>query len=257
MDCFEAVHFFLFALASGPATTPHDSVKLVAPVGAISDASTVSGLIERVHSQIGQRDRLHIRFGVGRDAVSCEVEVAGREDTTLSILNVHVMNSREVADVTSQHYIALVFDGSCLSRVSNSEVTLTFGRTERHEENVGALIGEVAGQFRKFAVVANENTDGAAVGGDHIEVVSAFDIPPVLFIRRGMYLLLSIHRAVSQTDIADVVDIAVGHFGRMASGNDVDVVLDGELLEKVAYAVGVIGQMIDSLIGRDLFIVDG
>jgi len=114
---------------------------------------------------------------------------------------VHVLDIGQVAHDTGHDDIALVFDCAGLAAIAHAQVSAALVRAERYEEEECALIDEVTGLFREFAIIADHHTDRAAIGLDHGVAFAALNIPPAPLGRRGVKLLLCVNRPVAQEDI--------------------------------------------------------
>src|SRR5690606_32377788 len=189
------------------------------------------------------------------DAVAGEGEVTGRQDAALGVLNVHVGDVGQVADVAAHHHEALVLDRARRAAVADAHVALAAVGAERHEDDPRAFVDQAAGQLGEFAVVADQHADRAAVGLDHVKRVAALDVPPVRLVRRGVDLLLLVDRAVAQADVSDVVDVAVVHTRRVRAADDVDVELERHLRERGADARGEPAQRFDGFDRRKLLLL--
>ena len=62
----------------------------------------------------------------------------------------------QVADVASQRDVELILNRSSVRAVADSQVALARVGAERHEQNLGAQIGQVTGRLRKLHVIANQ-----------------------------------------------------------------------------------------------------
>src|SRR5699024_8778920 len=92
------------------------------------------------------------------------------------------------------------------------------------------------------------------VGGNHGRVFAAGDVPHVALAGRRVQLFALVDRAVAQADVADVVDVAVGLFGRMRTADDVDVVVHRQAREQLLDLGRVFAELADGVEGRQLVV---
>ena len=97
-------------LAVADALVPLDPVEIEAAVGEVLHRALCACPAEIGEIDVADRQSLDIFGGLGRDPVPREGEVARSEDTGLGVLNVHVGDVRQVADIAAHHDEALVLD---------------------------------------------------------------------------------------------------------------------------------------------------
>ena len=106
---------------------------------------------QRIDREIGDRHHLDIRRGVGGDAVAGERKVARGEHAALRILDVDVLDIRQVADIAGHGDVALVLDRARLRAIAHAQIALPLVGHERHEQKMHALVDQMAGEFGKLA----------------------------------------------------------------------------------------------------------
>src|SRR3546814_6255705 len=73
--------------------------------------------------------------------------------------------------------VALIFDGAGLTAIAHPKIATPLVRAEGNEQKHCSLIDEVAGQLRELGIIANHDSDRAAVGGNRIGAISALAVP--------------------------------------------------------------------------------
>ena len=217
----------------------------MAAVVEVLHRAVVAGHGQVVEAQVGEGHLLDVRRGVGGDAVARERKITGRQDAALRVLDVEVVDARQVAHVARQHDVALVLDRARLRAVAHAQIALAGVGAERHEQDHRALVDEVPAEFGELAVVADHDPDRPAVGHDRLRAVAAADAPPGALVGRGVQLVAGVQRAVAQRDVADVAHLAIvvvtGARG-MRAADDVDVVAHRKFAQQLREALGVAGQ---------------
>ena len=100
-------------------------------------------------------------------------------------------------------------------------------------------------QLGKLRVVANQDTNGAAIGFNGSDTAATGDIPPIGFVRRGVNLGLREHLSVSQEDIGNIANPAVLFLDRRGATDNVDVVPQGQIAHQVAERFGIFRHRFD------------
>src|SRR3546814_6036528 len=67
--------------------------------------------------------------------------------------------------------VALIFDGAGLTAIAHPKIATPLVRAEGNEQKHCSLIDEVAGQLRELGIIANHDSDRAAVGGNRIGAI--------------------------------------------------------------------------------------
>src|SRR3546814_1705243 len=81
------------------ALAPVDPVKIEAAVGEVAHGPFGSGPGEVGKVHVGDGQSLDILACLRRDAVARKGKVAGRQDARLGILNVHILDAGQIADI--------------------------------------------------------------------------------------------------------------------------------------------------------------
>ena len=115
-------------------------IKILAAIAKISYSTIGMKLVQKVQINIRNENHLGIRCCLRTLAVVREGEVARSEYGTLGILDIHVVNTRQVAHTTRNGYIALILDGTRLGTNSYSGVSILRIGHERNEENLHAIL---------------------------------------------------------------------------------------------------------------------
>jgi hypothetical protein len=147
---------------------------------------------------------------------------------------------------------ALVLDRAGLAAIADPHIALAVVGAEGDEENSRALVGKPPRKLGIFAVVADQDSDRAAVGLDRVDRIAALDVPPIALVGGRMDFLLLVDRSVAKADEGDVLDVAVVGRGGVRSADDVDVVLHRHVGERFADFRSVGGQLLDRLERRQL-----
>src|SRR3546814_11718635 len=116
--------------------------------------------------------------------------------------------------------VALIFDGAGLTAIAHPKIATPLVRAEGNEQKHCSLIDEVAGQLRELGIIANHDSDRAAVGGNRIGAISALDVPPAPLRGSRMQLVLREHGAIAQENIAVVAMTILPDLQRIRPSND-------------------------------------
>ena len=217
------------------------------PVAQVAHAPVGMQFVEQVEIHVGDENHLGIRRRLGAFSVGWEGEVAGREDSGLGILDVHVVHAGQVSDAAGDDYEAFVLDGACLGTDADAGVAVLRVGQEGDEEDLHPLVGHEAGEFGELDVVANQDTDFGAVCLERLHHLASAEAPTLDLVRRNVDFLVHLVRPVAAAKEADVVERAVVLQVRHTSGDDVDVIADSEVEEAVAHFLGVLSQAADRL----------
>src|SRR3546814_11542050 len=79
----------------------------------------------------------------------------------------------QIADHARGNDVALIFDGAGLTAIAHPKIATPLVRAEGNEQKHCSLIDEVAGQPRALGIIANHDSDRAAVGGNRIGAIIA------------------------------------------------------------------------------------
>src|SRR3546814_567045 len=113
-------------------------------------------------------------------------------------LPVYILDIGQIADHARGNDVALIFDGAGLTAIAHPKIATPLVRAEGNEQKHCSLIDEVAGQLRELGIIANHDSDRAAVGGNRIGAISALDVPPAPLRGSRMQLVLRVHGAIAQ-----------------------------------------------------------
>ena len=91
----------------------------MAPVAQVSYRAVVSGNAQGIGPEVGDCHGFHIGSSVGRYTIAGKRKIARCEYTALRILDIHVGDIGQVADITRHHDIDLVFHRAGLATVSH------------------------------------------------------------------------------------------------------------------------------------------
>src|SRR3546814_4686365 len=83
-----------------------------------------------------------------------------------------------MADHARGNDIALIFDGAGLTAIAHPKIAPPLVRAEGNEQKHCPLIDKMARQLRELGIIANHDSDRAAVGENRIGAISALDVPP-------------------------------------------------------------------------------
>ena len=139
-------------------------VQIEPPVGEVSHGSLSTSPREIGKVDVGDRQRLDVLTRLGGDAVACKGKVARRQNARLRILNIHVVDAGQIADVARQHHEALVLDRASLRAVADAHVSLSVVGTKRDKDDASSLVYQSPCQFRELAVITNQHADRTNVG---------------------------------------------------------------------------------------------
>ena len=130
---------------------PVDLVEIEAAVGEVAHRAFGARPGEIGEVDVADRQRLDILARLGGDAVAREGEVARRQDAALRILDVHILDLGQIADIARHHDEALVLDRARLAAIAHAQIALPAVGAERHEQDARALVDQPAGEFGEFA----------------------------------------------------------------------------------------------------------
>ncbi len=155
--------------------------------------------------QFLQLEQIHIHdqhdFGVGGgfglDCVGRKLEVGRREHRRLRVVDVHVLDAGQVAHAARNGYVTLVFDGPRHRAVADAHVAVLCVGQEGNKKDFHALPGQKSAQFGEFDIVANDDTDFAAVGVEDPHLITAHHAVVAHFIGRDVNLAEFLARAIA------------------------------------------------------------
>src|SRR3546814_8548173 len=75
-----------------------------------------------------------------RDAVARKGKVAGRQDARLGILNVHILDAGQIADIARHHDEALVLHRAGLGAIAHAHIALALVGAAGNEDDARALV---------------------------------------------------------------------------------------------------------------------
>src|SRR5690606_37481915 len=105
----------------GGRVLPVDAVEIEAPIAQVLNRAALAAGEEIREAQIGNRDRLGVRRSVGGDAVTCKGKIRRGQYRAFGIVNVHILNVRQIADDARGDDIALVLDGARVTAISHAK----------------------------------------------------------------------------------------------------------------------------------------
>ena len=211
-------------------------------------------LRKQVEVDVRHQNHFRVRRSFGSCSVSWEREVARGEHARLSILDVHIVDTGQVADASGDGNEALVLDGAGMGADADAGIGVLRVGEERNEKYLHTVVGHQAGQFREFHIVADEHADFCAVGVECLYAASAAETPTFDFVGSDMDFFIHLIGTVAAAEEAHVVEASVFLDERHTAGDDVDVVADGKFDEPFAYFVGVLCQSANGV--RFAFIVE-
>ena len=165
-------------------------IEVGATVTQVADATVGVELRQLVEVDIGNENHLRVGSCLGTASVVRELEVAWREHSRLSVLDVHVLNLRQVADTARNGNVTFVFDGPCLGADTHAVVCVLCICIERDEQYLHSLVCHKTRQFREFYVIAYQNANASAVGVECLDLRTLAETPELLLIRCDVNLLI-------------------------------------------------------------------
>ena len=130
-------------------------VEVFATVAQIAHAAIGMQLVEQRQVTVGHQYLLRARRGHGSLTVGGEGKVAGGKHSRLSILDVHVVHTGQVAHTTRNGDITLVLHGASLGTDLHTRIGILRIGVEGHEEYLHALLGHEAREFGELYIVAD------------------------------------------------------------------------------------------------------
>ncbi len=234
-------------LFAARALRPVDTIKVEAAIGQVAHRplGPRPGQVGQV--DVGDGQRFDILARLCRDPVAGEGKVARGQDARLGVLDVHILDAGQVADIAAHHHETLVLDRARLGAIAHAHIALAAVGAEGDEDDPRAFIHQPPREFGKFAVVTDQHADGSAIGLDHIDAVAALDLPPIGFVGGRVNLFLGMDRSVAQADIGDILDLAIVGIGRVRPADDVDIVGQRQIRQPVDQRLAPAGQPVDRL----------
>ncbi len=138
----------------------------------------------------------------------------------------------------------MVFDRPRLRAVAHAHIAEARVGAEGNEDDARALIHQTARKFGKFAVIADEDADRAAIGLDHVQRIAALDVPPESFVGGRVDLFLRVDRSIAQGDIGDVLDVAIVGARRVGAAYDVDIIFQRHARQFLRQTRCVAGELV-------------
>jgi len=159
----------------------------------------------------------------------------------LRILDIHIFGLRQIADRAGNNRVYLIFNRSCLSTVSDSQIALAVFRAERGKNNLGPFFGCDSAELRKLDVIADLDRDFAAVCVKDAYFVPPADAPPFSFIRGNMKLILLFDGSVPSELVSDIVDLSF-FFNEVGTADNIDIVFNGKVCEQADIVFCIFGN---------------
>ena len=219
-----------------------DPVQVAAAVVPVLHAAGFAVAAELLEVQVVDDHRFDVRIAFGGDGIAGELDVGRREDPRLGVVDVGVLDERQVARAAGDRHVQMVLDAAGLGAMPDAQVAVSRVGVERHEDDLRPLLRGDAGQLGELDVVADLNRDPAAVGIEHLHPVARADAPPLAFAGRDVDLVLLADRAVAPKEVGDVVQRVVFDH-ELRTADDVDVVLDRHLGEELQVLRRELGQL--------------
>ena len=90
----------------------------------------------------------HIRIAFGSDGVPGKLDVRRREDPGLGVVDVGVLDERQIARTAGDRHVKMVLDAPRLGTVPDSQITVTCIRVERYENDLRPLSARRSASIR-------------------------------------------------------------------------------------------------------------
>ncbi len=103
--------------------------------------------------------RFDVRIAFGGHGIASKLGVRGRKDSRLGVVNVGVLDERQIAGAAGDRHVQDGSRCSVLGAVANPQIAVSRVGVERHKDNLRALLGGDPRQFGELDVVANLNRD--------------------------------------------------------------------------------------------------
>ena len=204
-------------------------------------------LVKERQVTVGNENLLCAGCCHGTLAVGGESEVAGCEHSRLRILNVHVVNARQVTHTSRDGHITLVLHSSCLSTHLHAGISVLRVGVERHKQDLHAVLSHDARQLGELYVITNKDAYLSTVGVEGLHTVALAQAPALLLVGCDMNFLVHVVRAIATAEESHVVQSAIFLHIRHGACYDVDVVADSQLHEAVTDLLGILRQSADRL----------
>ena len=220
----------------------------------IAHAAPDVQFLEEVGIDIRDQGGLRIGGGFGDDREIGEGEIGRGKNRTLGVLNIHIDHPGEVPHTPGDGNITFVFNGAGLAAIAHPVIARGRVRAEGHKKQADPAICEETPQLRELDIIANKHGYLPAVGIEDLQFVSPDHAPIPDLAGSDVQLELMIPGAITAAQIDDVVEIPLFIIGHGA-GDDINVILDRLLDEKVADSNSESSQLADS--GSGPVLVEG
>ena len=205
-----------------------------------------------IQPHIGDHNGLDILCRHRGQTVARKREITRRDDGALGVIHIHILNVRQIADIARRHHIDLVLDRPRMGAIAHPQMPGPVIRRIGHEQYTRPLIRQLACQLREFGIITDQHPDRPAIGLDGAHLIAALDSPPEFLVRRGVDLLLRMHRAGAQENIGHILDVAIIGLGRVRSADDVDIVSHRQAAHVFNEAGRMFRQRLDRFLRRQL-----
>ena len=111
-------------------------------------------MAQQIEIDIGHENHLRVWRCLGPSTIGRESEVARRKHARLSILDIHIVHTWQIADAAGDDDEAFILYGTRMSAYAHARVGILRVGQERDKQNLHSLVGHQARQLRKFHIVA-------------------------------------------------------------------------------------------------------
>ena len=139
-----------------------DFIKILPPVAPILGCSPVPVPAKQLDVQVLDHEGLDVRIAFGGYRVAAERKDRRGEDPGLGLVDVHVVNERQVPDAAGDGHVKVVFHTAGQGTVPHPQVTVALVGVEWDKNDLGPLLGRDPGQLGKLDVVADHDLNAAA-----------------------------------------------------------------------------------------------
>src|SRR5690606_7451239 len=111
-----------------------------------------------------------------------------RKHCRLPVLNIHIIDFRQVAYASGDGYITFVFDGTCLSTTSDTGISVLRIGQIWNKQNFHSVCTHYSCKLREFYIMTNNNSDCCAGGVKCLYGVPALHSPIQPFVWSNVHL---------------------------------------------------------------------
>ena len=196
-------------------------------------------LAQQIKVNIRHKNHFRVRSRFGTLSVGRESKVTRCKHTRLGILDVHVVHARQIAHAAGNHDKAFVLDGAGLSADTHTRISVLCIGKERNKQNLHALVGHQTRKFGELHIITDKHANLRAVRIKSLHTLASAQAPALHFVGSDVnHLVCSVAAAKETNIIKPVILLHIRH----ASGNDIDIVLDGQRDKTVAHFLRVLSQ---------------